>query len=116
MAAHMRGLSNFAIAASLLLLLLMFAWQLVLTGSAGHWRWLWSVLVVLPAAAVLVSLLRNRPTAPAWTLLGTIPYMTFGVMELVANPLERSWATACAAAACVQFVALVCLKSARARS
>jgi uncharacterized membrane protein len=103
---HARS-SNSAIAATLLLLGLIVAWQLASLQSVG--RWLWTALLVIPATLVLASLLRYRPRAPRWTILGAIPYVVLGVTELIANPGARGWGMACAALAFIQFVTLASL-------
>jgi uncharacterized membrane protein len=96
--------SNYAIVTTLLLLGLILTWQL--TGLPSIGRWLWAGLLAIPAALVLISLLRHRPCARSWTILGAIPYVVLGVTELIANPGARGWALACAAVAFIQFIAL----------
>lgn len=99
--------SNLAIAATALLLALLLTWQLSSAASAG--RWALTVLLALPGALVLGSLLRHRPRVHAWTILGAIPYVVLGTMELIANPQQRAWAAACAVLAFIQFVVLAWL-------
>ena len=104
MGTRTRRFSTLSIAITLLLLALLLAWQLVHQPSVG--RWVLAALLCVPAAAVLTSLLRHRPHTPTWTILCAIPYVILGLMELIANPLERGWALGCASLAFVQFVVL----------
>jgi uncharacterized membrane protein len=105
------GTSNLAIATTALLLALLLTWQLSSADSAS--RWATTALLALPGTLVLGSLLRHRPRARAWTILGAIPYVILGLMELIANPAGRGWATACAALAFVQFAVLASLLQAQ---
>ena len=100
-------LSNVALLITLALLIVLCTWQLSSANSA--WRWVVTALLALPAALVLASLLQHRPRARAWTILGAIPYATLGIMELVANPGERTWALTCAVLAFSQFFVLAWL-------
>jgi uncharacterized membrane protein len=109
--ARAQRLSTLSIVITLLLLALLPVWQLAGRPSAG--RWALAVLLCVPAAAVLISLLRHRPHTRTWTILCAIPYVVLGVMELTANPLERGWALGCAMLAFVQFVLLAGLLRAR---
>jgi uncharacterized membrane protein len=102
-----RRASLVAIAATALLLALLLTWQL--SGTDFNARWVLTALLALPAAVVLASLLRHRPRARAWTILGAIPYVTLGLTELIANPQQRVWAAACAVLAFIQFVVLAWL-------
>lgn len=105
-------ISNLALLITVVLLVLLLTWQLSSASSA--WRWATTALLALPGALVLASLLRHRPRARAWTILGAIPYVTLGVVELIANPGQRFWALACAVIAFSQFVVLAWLLRAQA--
>jgi uncharacterized membrane protein len=102
--ARTRRFSTLSIAMTLLLLALLPAWQL--TGRASAGRGALAALLCVPAAAVLTTLLRHRPRTHTWTILCAIPYVILGVMELIANPLERGWALSCAMLAFAQFIVL----------
>jgi uncharacterized membrane protein len=99
--------SRLAIATTALLIALLIGWQLPSATSPP--RVLVAALLLLPAALVLFGLLRHRPRTRAWTILGAIPYLSLGVMELIANPGERAWAVGCTALAFAQFVMLAWL-------
>jgi uncharacterized membrane protein len=66
-----------AVAASLL------AWILV------GYPWPICVIAVLPLLAPLNGLLRGRRYTYAWATLFAIPYLTFALTELLANPQAR---------------------------
>ena len=102
-----RRASNIAIGVTASLPALLLAWQL--SSADAGWRWAATALLGLLGAFVLASLLRHRPRARAWTVLGAIPYVTFGLMELIANPGERGWATGCTLLGFIQFVVLAWL-------
>lgn len=99
--------SSVAIGITAALLALLLAWQLA--SAESGWRWIITALLALPGGFVLASLLRHRPRARAWTILGAIPSVTLGLMELIANPAERGWAMGCTLLGFIQFVVLAWL-------
>ena len=101
--ARARRFGTSSTAITLLLLALVLAWPLANRASFG--RWVLTILLCVPATAVLISLLRRRPPR-TWMALCAIPYVIVGLMELIANPLERGWALGCASLAFVQFLVL----------
>jgi uncharacterized membrane protein len=105
-------ISNLALLITMMLLVVLLMWQL--SGPSSAWRWTITALLALPVALVLASLLRHRPCARAWTILGAIPCVTLGIVELIANPGERLWALACAVIGFGHFVVLAWLLRAQA--
>jgi len=59
------------------------AWTLV------GYSWLLCVGVALPLLAPLRGLIRGRRYTYAWSSLFAIPYLTFALCELLANPRAR---------------------------
>jgi uncharacterized membrane protein len=66
----------------------------LLVGSLLAWTlvgysWLLCVGVALPLLAPLRGLIRGRRYTYAWSSLFAVPYLTFAVCELLANPRVR---------------------------
>ncbi len=82
----------FALFAALMVLMIVwFAWL-----SPAHIPGYWSgvVLAVAPLAILTVPLWRASRTAYGWTGFVALGYMTHGLTEALANPSDRTLATA----------------------
>jgi uncharacterized membrane protein len=80
--------NTLALTITLALIAVIALWQVPRAG------WLVATLSTVPLWLTSAALLRHRPQARAWTTLCPIPYVCFGVMELIANPAARGWAAA----------------------
>ncbi len=75
----------------------------LLLGALGGWQiiagtpsWL-AALVMVPLLLPIRGLARGQRQTFRWTLLLLVPYLTYAVMESVANPPARVWAAVVAA-------------------
>lgn len=64
-------------------------------------------LLSIPLLAPWSGLLRAHRFTHVWATLCVMPYLVMGVMEAIADPAHRAWATACVAFALAFFAALI---------
>jgi uncharacterized membrane protein len=81
------------------------AWQLALRPSLGGLGL--AVLLSTPLLAPWSGLLRAHRFTHVWATLCVMPYLVLGVMEAIADPAHRVWATASVAFALAFFAALI---------
>ncbi|MEJ2602481.1 MAG: hypothetical protein P8172_04200 [Gammaproteobacteria bacterium] len=62
---------------------------------APAWGW---IAAALPVALTLPFMVLHRPASFTLAMLGSVGYAGFALMESIANPTIRGWATALAAA------------------
>lgn len=79
---------------------------LIAAGPAPAPLWLW-VTAALPVGATLPFMLAGRPAAYLAALFGSIGYAGVALMETIANPTVRPWATALAAVSVLAFFLLI---------
>lgn len=87
------------------LALLIAAW--ILSGNLSAMRVIAALAAALPLAAFLPFLLRRQRRAYAALTLVLVAYLTFSLMELVANPAARVWASVSLLSAFALFVMLI---------
>lgn len=87
----------------LALALVLVAWHATTAGTAP---WL-GLLLALPLLIALPGLARGRRYTYQWLSLALGVYAGYAVMESVANPVGRVWASVAALLACLSFVAVV---------
>lgn len=76
----------------------------------GGWstaRALLAGVLTAPLWLALVGLSRGRRRTYAWMTLALTPYMVLAIMEAVASPHARVWASACLFACFALFVLLI---------
>lgn len=66
-----------------------------------------SLLLAIPLLAPWSGLLRAHRVTHVWATLCVLPYLILGVMEAIADPAHRAWASACVALALAFFAALI---------
>ncbi|HLS55583.1 MAG TPA: DUF2069 domain-containing protein [Zeimonas sp.] len=81
------------------------AWILSFGFSAA--RTIAALAAALPLCAFLPSLARGRRRAYAALTLCLVAYLTFSLMELVANPAARAWASVSLLSTFALFVMLI---------
>ncbi len=87
------------------LALLIAAW--ILRGNFSVMRAIGALAAALPLAAFVPFLVRGRRRAYAALTLCLVAYLTFSLMELVANPAARAWASASLLSTFALFVLLI---------
>jgi uncharacterized membrane protein len=88
-----------------LLLATVAAWQLSVRPSLGGLGI--AFLLAIPLLAPWSGLLRAHRFTHVWATLCVLPYLIFGVMEAIADPAHRAWASACVVLALAFFAALI---------
>jgi uncharacterized membrane protein len=85
------------------LALVLIAWHATTAGTAPWLGW----VLAAPLLIGLPGLLRGRRYTYQWLSLALGVYAGYAVMESVANPVGRPWASAAALLACLSFVAVI---------
>ena len=88
-----------------MLLATVVAWQLSVRPSLGGLGI--AFMVSIPLLAPWSGLLRAHRFTHVWATLCVAPYLVMGVMEAIADPAHRGWASACVALALAFFAALI---------
>ncbi|MEY4932375.1 MAG: hypothetical protein RLZZ403_695 [Pseudomonadota bacterium] len=88
-----------------LLLATVVAWQLSLRPSLAGLGL--AFLAAIPLLAPWSGLLRAHRFTHVWATLCVMPYLIIGVMEAIADPAHRGWASACVGLALAFFASLV---------
>jgi uncharacterized membrane protein len=87
------------------LALVIAAW--ILSGNFSAIRAIAALAAVLPLGVFLPFLLRRQRRAYAALTLCLVAYLTFSLMELVANPAARVWASVSLLSAFALFIMLI---------
>lgn len=88
-----------------LLLATVVAWQLSVRPSLAGLGI--AFLLSIPLLAPWSGLLRAHRFTHVWATLCVMPYLVVGVMEAIADPAHRAWASSCVALALALFAALI---------
>ncbi|MEQ1579475.1 MAG: DUF2069 domain-containing protein [Steroidobacteraceae bacterium] len=88
-----------------LLLATLIAWQLSMRPSLAGLGI--AFLLSIPLLAPWSGLLRAHRFTHVWATMCVMPYLVVGVMEAIADPAHRAWASACVAFALAFFAALI---------
>ncbi len=88
-----------------LLLATVVGWQLSVRPSLAGLGL--AFLSSIPLLAPWSGLLRAHRFTHVWATLCVMPYLIMGVMEAIADPGQRAWASSCVAFALAFFAALI---------
>jgi uncharacterized membrane protein len=88
-----------------LLLATLIGWQLTVRPSIAGLGI--AFVLAIPLLAPWSGLLRAHRFTHVWATLCVMPYLVVGVMEAIADPAHRAWASACVAFALAFFAALI---------
>lgn len=87
------------------LLITVVLWQLATHPARSGW--VLALLAALPLLLPWYGLLREHRFTYIWGTLCVMPYLVLGVMEGIANPAERGWASTCILLALCFFAAQI---------
>jgi len=76
-------------------------------GGGGADRLLLAAVWLVPMLLPLRGLLEGRRRTHAWATLCVLPYLVFGIAEIIANPPARAVAAAVVLASLIWFASLV---------
>ncbi|MGH8186401.1 MAG: DUF2069 domain-containing protein [Steroidobacteraceae bacterium] len=101
----LRVLRHGVVAVELALIALLFAWALAPGFSLSGL--LWAAIGTAPLWIAAPRLRAGHQRTYKWMTMLVVPYVVFGLTELIANPRARPWAMACSLIAFALFVLLI---------